>query len=229
MGKSIRKIVNRKQYNQALVNRGSLTFWVDEAAVKAWYCHEHHGGRGRGFSYSDVAIETALMIKGIFFNLSLRALEGFLNSLFTLMSVPLKSPDYTSISKRAKTVNIKYRNPSRGPIAHVVVDATGLKVFGEGEWKTRNHGSDKRSTWRKLHLAIDARTHEVVAAEVSLVSVGDNEVLPTLLNPLRRKMAQVSADGAYDGCYQLLRRKGCKATIPPRSNAGGWEKGHPRN
>ena len=78
------------------MNRGSLTFWVDEAAVNAWYCHEHHGGRGRGFSYSDVAIETALMVKGIF-NLSLRALEGFLNSLFKLMSVPLKSPDYTSI------------------------------------------------------------------------------------------------------------------------------------
>ena len=205
MGKSIRKIVNWKQYNQALVNRGSLTFWVDEAAVKAWYCHEHHGGRGRGFSYSDVAIETALMVKGIF-NLSLRALEGFLNSLFTLMNVPLISPDYTSISKRAKTVNVKYRNPSRGPITHVVVDATGLKVFGEGEWKTRKHGSEKRRTWRKLHLAIDASTHEVVAAEVSLVSVGDNEVLPTLLNPLRRKIMQITADGAYDtkGCYQLL-------------------------
>jgi hypothetical protein len=230
MGKSIRKIVNWKQYNQALVSRGSLTFWVDEAAVNTWYCHEHHGGRGRGFSYSDVAIETALMVKGIF-SLSLRALEGFLNSLFTLMNVPLTSPDYTSISKRAKTVNVKYRNPSRGPITHVVVDATGLKVFGEGEWKTRKHGSEKRRTWRKLHLAIDASTHEVVAAEVSLVSVGDSEVLPTLLNPLRRKIMQVSADGAYDtkGCYQLLRRKGCKATIPPRSNAGLWEKGHPRN
>ncbi len=118
----------------------------------------------------------------------------------------LNLPITLTISKRAKTVNIKYRNPSRGPIAHVAVDATGLKVFGEGEWKTRKHGSVKRRTWRKLHLAIDASTHEVVAAEVSLVSVGDNEVLPTLLNPLRRKITQVSADGAYDtkGCYQLL-------------------------
>ena len=139
------------------------------------------------------------------------------------------NPPITLLSVRAKTVNVKYRNPSRGPITHVVVDATGLKVFGEGEWKTHKHGSEIRRTWRKLHLAIDASTHEVVIAEVSLVSVGDNEVLPTLLNPLRRKMAQVSADGAYDGCYQLLRRKGCKATIPPRSNAGLWEKGHLRN
>lgn len=189
------------------MSRGSLTLWVDETAVKAWYYHEHHGGRGSGSSYSNVAIETPLM------------------------NVPLTSPDYTSISKSAKTVNVQYRNPGRGPIAYVAVDATGLKVFGEGEWKTRKHGSEKRRTWRKLHLAIDASTHEVVASEVSLVSVGDNEVLPTLLNPLRRKIMQVSADGAYDtkGCYQLLRLKGCKATIPPRSNAGLWEKGHPRN
>lgn len=165
------------------------------------------------------------------FRLSLRALEGFINSLFKLMDVPLKSPDYSSISKRAKTVPVKYRNPSRGPIAHVVVDATGLKVFGEGEWKTRKHGKEKRRTWRKLHLAVDADTHEVIAAEVSLVNVGDNEVLPTLLNPLRRQLQQVSADGAYDTkeCHQLLRKKGAKPTISPRSNAGYWEDGHPRN
>ena len=100
-------------------------------------------------------------------------------------------------------------------------------MFGESKWKTRKHGSEKRRTWRKLHLAIDASTHEVVAAEVSLVSVGDNEILPTLLNPLRRKIAQVSADGAYDtkGCYQLLRRKGCKATISRRLNEGYGKRG----
>ncbi|WP_298445892.1 IS5 family transposase, partial [uncultured Ferrimonas sp.] len=129
------------------------------------------------------------------------------------------------------TVNIKYRNRSRGPIAHVVVDATGLKVFGEGEWKMRKHGKEKRRTWRKLHLAVDAATHEVIAAEVSVVSVADNEVLPTLLNPLRRKLKQLSADGAYDtkACHRLLRKKGTKASIPPRVNAGFWEDGHPRN
>ncbi|MCE9688266.1 IS5 family transposase, partial [Shewanella sp. AS16] len=88
-----------------------------------------------------------------------------------------------------------------------------------------------RRTWRKLHLAVDAATHEVIAAEVSLESVADNEVLPTLLNPLRRKIKQVSADGAYDtkGCHKLLKRKGSKPTIPPRKNAGYWEDGHPRN
>lgn len=230
MSKAKYKISNWKQYNQALINRGSVTFWVDEAAIQSWHCKEHHGKRGRGFTFTDSAIETALMIKGIF-KLPLRALQGFLDSIFVLMDVPLKSPSYSCISKRAKTVEVQYRLPSRGPIAHVVIDATGLKVFGEGEWKMRKHGKEKRRIWRKLHLAIDASSHEVISAVVSLESVGDNEALPTLLNPLRRKIAQVSADGAYDtkACHQVLRRKGIKPTIPPRSNAGYWEDGHPRN
>ncbi|MCV4677299.1 transposase, partial [Escherichia coli] len=90
----------------------------------------------------------------------------------------------------------------------------GLKVYGEGEWKIRKHGKEKRRVWRKLHLAVDATTHAVIAAEVSLETVADNEVLPTLLNPLRRKIKQVSADGAYDtkACHALLKKKGAKAT-----------------
>ena len=230
MGKSKHKISNWKQYNQALVQRGSLTVWMDEQAIQQWHCQTHHGRRGRGFHYSDSAIETALMLKAVF-KLPLRALEGFINSLFKLMKVPLQSPDYSCISKRAKTVEIKYRIPSHGPVAHLVIDATGLKVYGEGEWKIRKHGKEKRRVWRKLHLAVDAATHAIVAAEVSLETVGDNEVLPTLLNPLRRKIEQVSGDGAYDtrACDALLKNKGIKATIPPRKNAALWEDGHPRN
>ena len=230
MGKSKQKISNWKLYNQALVKRGSLTLWMDEQAIKHWHCQTHHGHRGRGFHYSDRAIETALMLKSVF-KLPLRALEGFINSLFQLMDVPLQSPDNSCISKRAKQVNIQYRLPSKGPVAHLLIDATGLKVYGEGEWKVRKHGKEKRRVWRKLHLAVDANTHAIVAAEVSLETVGDNEVLPTLLNRLRRKIEQVSADGAYDTkeCHALLKKKGAKATIPPRKNAALWEEGHPRN
>ena len=95
----------------------------------------------------------------------------------------------------------------------------------------KKHGAEKRRTWRKLHLAVDIETHETISAEVSLVSVGDNEVLPTLLNPLRRKIHTVSADGAYDtkSCYGTLKNKGCTPLIPPRKNAALWEGGHPRN
>ncbi|PMF25218.1 IS5 family transposase, partial [Vibrio splendidus] len=230
MGKAEKKITNWAEYNKALCKRGSVTFWIDDSAIDAWRCTTHHGKRGRGFQYSDTAIETALMIKGIF-SLPLRALQGFIDSIFDLLEVPLTSPDYTCISKRSKTVQVKYRNKSRGAIRHIAIDSTGLKVFGEGEWKVKKHGAEKRRTWRKLHLAVDVETHEAISAEVSLVSVGDSEVLPTLLNPLRRKIDTVSADGAYDtkSCYETLKNKGSTPLIPPRKNAALWEEGHPRN
>lgn len=196
MGKAKKKITNWAEYNKALCKRG------------------------RGFQYSDTAIETALMIKGIF-SLSLRALQGFIDSVFELLDVPLTSNNYTCISKRSKTVQVKYRNKSRGAIRHIAIDSTDLKVFGEGEWKVKKHGVEKRRTWRKLHLAVDVDTHEAISAEVSLVNVGDSEVLPTLLNPLRRKVTAVSADGAYDtkSSYETLKKKGCTPLIPPRKSA----------
>ena len=230
MGKSKNKVTNWPEYNRALTQRGSITFWVDESAIEAWTCTKHHGKRGRGFQFSDVAIETALIVKGVF-SLPLRSLQGFIDSIFSLMNVPLRSPNYSSISKRAKTVEIKYRNPSRGAIRHIAIDSTGLKVFGEGEWKVKKHGSEKRRTWRKLHLAVEVDTHEIISAEMTLVNVGDSEVLPTLLNPLRRRISEVSGDGAYDTkeCHKVLKQKKIKPLIPPRKNAGLWEAGHPRN
>ncbi|PCS22488.1 Mobile element protein [Candidatus Enterovibrio escicola] len=99
MGKVKHNISNWKQYNQALVNRGSVTFWRYVAVIKVWHCLKHHGHRGREFIFSNTAIETALMVKGIF-RLPLRGLEGFLNAVLTLMTFPLKSPTYTCISKR---------------------------------------------------------------------------------------------------------------------------------
>ncbi|GAA3540105.1 hypothetical protein GCM10022394_19820 [Zobellella aerophila] len=139
MGKARHNISNWRQYNRALVNPGSLTFWIDEQAIEQWYCHQHHGRRGRGFHYGDGTIETALMLKA-FFGLPFRALEGFINSIFPLMDVSLTSPGYSSISKRARTVTVQYRLPSKGAATHLVINATGLKVFGEGKWKQRKHG-----------------------------------------------------------------------------------------
>jgi hypothetical protein len=147
------------------------------------------------------------------------------DSLFELMSVPLCAPDYNAVSKLARTVKVAYRQPSKGKVTDLVIDSTGLKVFGEGEWKVRKHGAEKRRVWRKLHLAIDPASHDIVAAEVSLENVHDAEVLP---NPLQRKLGTIYADGAYDS-HQLIARKGGTACIPPRKNAGLWAKRHPRN
>ncbi len=153
--------------------------------------------------------------KGIV-SLPLRALQGLINSIFKLLNVPQTSPEYTCISKRWKTVQVRYRSKSRGAIRHIVIGSTSLKVCGEGEWKVKKHGAEKRRTWCKLHLAVGVGTHKAISAEVSLVNGGDSEVLSTLFNPLRRKVTAVSADGAYDtkDYHDILKKKGCIPLIP---------------
>lgn len=119
-----------------------------------------------------MAITTVLMMKRVF-NLPLRALQGCVDSIFKLMELPLCYPDYSLVSKRAKSVNISIKTPTRGEISHLVIDSTGLKVFGEGEWKVRQHGADRRRVWRKLHLAADSATHEIICADLSLSGTTD--------------------------------------------------------
>ncbi len=111
-----------------------------------------------------------------------------------------------------------------GEIAHLVIDSTGLKVFGEGEWKVRKHGKERRRIWRKLHLAVDSNTHEVVCADLSLNNVTDSEAFPGLIRQTHRKIRAAAADGAYDTrlCHDELRRKKISALIPPRKGAGYW-------
>nr|QOS16274.1 hypothetical protein VP360_00024 [Vibrio parahaemolyticus] len=174
------KTNNWKQYNQALINRGSLTFWIDEEAIREWKQGKQNR-RGRPRIFSDLAITTALMVKRIF-SMPLRASQGFMDSVFQLAQLPLRSLHYSCISRRAKDINVSFKTKTKGPIQHLAIDATGLKVYGEGEWKVKKHGTDgKRRVWRKLHLAVDTSTHEIIAAELSLSTVTDAEVLPNLL------------------------------------------------
>jgi hypothetical protein len=180
------RITNWSTYNKALINRGSLTFWLDDEAIQAWYDSATPSSRGRPQRYSDLAITTVLVIKRVF-RLTLRAAQGFIDSIFALMNVPLRCPDYTSVSKRAKSVNVSFKTSTRGEIAHLVIDSTGLKVFGEGEWKVRKHGKERRRIWRKLHLAVDSNTHEVVCADLSLNNVTDSEAFPGLIRQTHRK------------------------------------------
>ncbi|EJE8676207.1 IS5 family transposase [Vibrio parahaemolyticus] len=208
------KTTNWKQYNSSLINRGSLTFWIDEEAITEWKQNKQ-GKRGRPRRFSDLAITTALMVKRVF-SMPLRALQGF----------------YTCISRRAKEVEVSFKTKTRGAIQHLAIDATGLKVYGEGEWKVKKHGTDgKHRVWRKLHIAVDTSTHEIVAAELSLSNVTDAEVLPNLLKQTRRKIIEISGDGAYDtrNCHDAIRSKRAIPLIPPREGAAFWEQGHPRN
>jgi len=125
------KITNRNAYNKALVNRGSLTFWLDESTIQTWYDKPNTSSRGRPQRYSELAISAVLMLKRVF-RLTLRAAQGFIDSIFTLMKLPLRCPDYACVSRRAKSVSIPFKSPTRGKIAHLVIGSTGLKVFGEG-------------------------------------------------------------------------------------------------
>lgn len=161
MAKQTFKITNWAAYNKVLVNRGSLTFWLDESAIQAWYDEPDTSSCGRPQRYSELAITTVLMPKRVF-HLPLRAAHGFIDSIFILMKLPLRCPDYSCVSRRAKSVSVPFNTPTRGEIAHLVINSTGLKVFGEGEWKVKKHGQEKRRVWRKLHLAVDAGTYEVI-------------------------------------------------------------------
>ena len=138
MAKQKFKITNWSACNKALRQRGSLTVWPDESAIAAGTDSAQPEGRGRPLHYTDMVISTALMMKRVF-NLPLRALQGFVDSIFMLMELPLRCPACSLVSKRTKSVNISIKTPARGGISHLVIDATGLKVFGEGEWKVGRH------------------------------------------------------------------------------------------
>lgn len=223
MAKQKFRITNWRNYNKALVNRGSVTFWLDDEAIQAWYESATSASRGRLQRYSAPAITTVLVVKRVF-RLTLRAAQGFIDSIFTLTGVALRSPDYTSVSKRAKSVNVSFKTPTLGEVAHLVIDSTGLKIFGEGEWKVKKHGKERRRIWRKLHLAVDASTHEVICADLSLNNATDAEAFSGLIRQTHRKIRSAAADGAYDTrrCHDELRRKKISALIPPRKGAGYW-------
>lgn len=216
--KPIYRIRNWKQYNDALVRRGSITLWVDPDTLQAWR-YQGPARRGAQFRYSDTAIQCVLTLRSVY-HLPLRATEGFARSIFELMGLDLPVPDYTTLCRRAKTLQITLPKVAGGPL-HLVIDSTGLKVYGEGEWKVRQHGYSRRRTWIKLHLAIDPESHEIRAAMVSEPGVTDAEAVPDLLAQEGGPVEAVEADGAFDrrGVYEELERRGARAVIPPRRDA----------
>lgn len=148
---------NWPEYDAALAARGSLNIWISEEVASAWKNTEKTGKRGASNTYSDLAIETLLTLKSVY-RQPLRQTIGFARSIFSLMSLELELPHYSTLSRRAEDLKVNLLvSPTRGP-RHVVIDSTGVKVYGEGEWKCREHGVSKRRTWRKLHLGIDEQT-----------------------------------------------------------------------
>jgi hypothetical protein len=223
--KAVYRIRNWREYNQALVRRGSLTVWVDQQSLDAWN-YRGPSQWGGQYVYSDAAIQGLLTLRAVF-HLPLRATQGLGQSVFELMGLALDVPHYSTLSRRAADLAVDLSRKSEGPL-HLVLDSTGLKVYGEGEWKVRKHGYSKRRTWRKLHLAIDAESHEVQAVMVTEAKVDDAEMVDHLLKPIDRPVESAAADGAYDKrkVYRVLGPRTGRILIPPRSNARIWKHGN---
>jgi transposase len=220
------RIRNWSAYNAALIARGSLTLWVDEEAVQAWR-YSGPTQRGAQYVYAEAAITCVLTLRAVS-HLALRATEGLARSVFALLEAALPVPSYSTLSRRAADLSVVLGALPRSTPLHLVIDSSGFKVYGEGEWKVRQHGWSKRRTWRKLHLAVDEATGEIVAAVASEAGVADEDALPDLLQQVPAEIRQVSADGAYDKrpCYDALAERGATAVIPPRRDAKIWQHGN---
>lgn len=194
------------------------------------------GKRGRSLTYSDAAIQFCLSLKSLF-GLPLRQSIGLVESLLKLSELDWPVPDFSTVSRRQKHLQVVIPHRGRSDALHLLVDSTGVKMLGEGEWKTKKHGADYRRQWRKVHLGIDAKTLEIRAIEVTSNSVGDAPMLPELLAQIASTttIATVTGDGAYDtkACHAAIAAIGASAIIPTRRNARLWKKyppgAHARN
>jgi IS5 family transposase len=221
------RLRNWKEYNASLVARGSLTIWVSQDVLSAWQESERTGRRGAPRTYTDTAILCMATLEEVY-RLPLRATEGLLPSVIKLLGVELAVPNYTTLCRRRRSLEITLPRRKKSESLHMVVDSTGIKVYGEGEWKVRQHGWSRRRTWRKLHLGVDEATGEFVAVVVSTNSFKDSQILPDLLDQVEDEISQVSADGAYDSrnCYDAIREREARAAIPPQKRARIWQHGN---
>ncbi|WP_300075059.1 IS5 family transposase, partial [uncultured Ruegeria sp.] len=217
------KTRNWPSYNTALKQRGSLSIWFDPEMT---WTPPPTGKPGRQHEFSDAAIQTCLTLK-VLFGLPLRQTTGFVESLLRLVGLDWAVPDFSTLCRRQKTLNVSlpYRGAT-GPL-NLLIDSTGIKSEGEGEWNARKHGCPKRRIWRKIHIGIDEETLEVRAVEVTTSNVGDAPMHPELLNqiPPDQNIGSVTADGAYDTrkCHDAIAARNAHAVIPPRKNAKPWK------
>lgn len=222
------KITNWKEYNASLVARGAVTLWLSDDVLAAWNNPIQSGKAGHPKTYSDIAIRAALTIQAVY-HLPLRATEGFMQSLLFLMGCPhLKSPDYSTLSYRSGDLDVPMstavrRALSSGEPLHIAVDSTGVKIYGEGEWKVRKHGWSKRRTWRKVHLGVDVSTNLIPTSAMTHQDMADGHMVKSLLRtvPDECEVAELLGDGAYDlwAIHDYCMDENITLTVPPRANA----------
>jgi hypothetical protein len=214
------RVTNWPDYDAALRQRGSLTLWFTDEAIAAWRAEPRTTPGGQPH-YSALANTTALTMRAVV-RLALRQTEGLIGSVIALLSLDLSVPDYSTMSRRSETQSIPpLRRCGIGPL-HLLVDSTGLKLGGAGEWLVEKHGSSRRRSWRKLRIGIDAESGEVVAIELTGKEVDDAALTGALLDQLTDPIASFAVDGAYDQdrVYETAEHAGDAAVIvPTRSTA----------
>jgi Transposase DDE domain len=214
------RITNWAAYDAALRQRGSLTVWFTEAAIAAWRAEPRTTPGGQP-CYSALAITTALTLRAVF-RLALRQTEGLIGSIIRLLGLELAVPDHSTLSRRAETLELPRPRPGSEPV-HLLVDSTGLKLCGPGEWLTEKHGTRTRRSWRKMHLGVDADTGQILAAELTGPEIDDGSQVGPLLDQVNGQIASFTGDGAYDqdGVYSQVAERSPEAAVivPPRSTA----------
>lgn len=212
------RVDNWSEYNRSLINRGSLTLWMSDDAIDKWLQPKVKGKNGHPVIYSNDAILCALTLRAIF-HMPFRATQGFIFSIFQLLKLILPVPSYTQICRRAKSVDLPKLSKRRP--TDLVFDSTGLKVYGEGEWKVKIHGKGKRRTWRKFHIAVDPKSHELVIIDLTTNGIADCTVMPEQMKKAPLSVRTIYADGAYDTteCREAAKKNGASVIIPPSRGA----------
>jgi len=214
------RVTNWPEYDVALRQRGSLTVWFSQAAIAAWRAERRStpGGQPR---YSAVAIATALTLRAVF-RLALRQTEGLIGSIIRLLGLDLAVPDHSTLSRRAETLQLVRSVANTEPM-HLLVDSTGLRLCGPGEWLIEKHGARKRRAWKKLHLGVDADTGEIIATMLTSHDVDDGSQVGPLLDQVDGPVASFTGDGAFDrdDVYDEItaRHPDAAIIVPPRSTA----------
>lgn len=221
------RVTNWREYNESLVQRGNFVLWIEDDVIFDWEHPNDELKVGAPFVYSDRAILCLLSLRELF-QLTYRQTEGFGHALVRLMALEIKIPDYTSLQKRAAKLDVGLDVQAVGGGRDIVIDSTGLKVYGEGEWHARKHGASKRRSWRKLHISIDPGTGEIVAQTLTDNSVHDANEVEGHIDQVDEPIERFYGDGAYDQrkVYDELECEAAEAIIPPRKNAKLWQHGN---
>lgn len=214
-------VLDWKTYNQGLCDRYRINFWITDKVIKDWYVKASRPKPGSPFIYSRTAILVCHQLRCLF-HLSLRATQGFLESFFQRMGIPLTCPHYSVLSRRHKELR-SLALPRQGSkkALFALVDSTGLKVYGQGEWRVKLYRASQRRTWRKLHLVIDPVSQEIMVNKMTLSREHDSKALIKMFPKLPKTLSRIWGDGAYDTSevYAKCYEQGISPVIPPAKNS----------